>query len=130
MLAAGTVRLLEDEDVAAGDRAAHAVHGEAREDVGLLVGAAGQLRQRLEVRFERVVIGVGDVEGEDVGARGGKRPERVAEVAPLGQVRPRHAADGAEAPAVPRGRRGCGSGLGVDARAGRITRIPLTGTPG
>src|SRR5450759_3127132 len=66
VLAAGAVRLLEDEDVAAGDRAAHAVHGETREDVGLLVGTAGQFRDGLEVRFERVVIGVCDVEGEDV----------------------------------------------------------------
>ena len=73
----GPGRLDEHEHVAPRDRAADAVHREVREEVRLLVRAARQVGDLLDGALERVVVGVGHVEREDVDARLGHAVHRL-----------------------------------------------------
>src|SRR5262249_57046485 len=96
-----------------GERTWHAVEGERREDVSLLVSPAGDVGDVLERPFERVVIGVGDIQSEDRDARLGQRGHGLFEVAYVLRVRSGGASDRLKAPAEEDHR------LGTHDRSGR-----------
>src|SRR5207249_1512240 len=58
------LRHLDEEHVVPGERARQPPHCRVRKDVGPCIETAGLLRNELQAGFERVVVGIGDVERE------------------------------------------------------------------